>query len=658
VATPVSAPLILAVDDDVVGRAAVAHILRGAGFRVQEAGGGAEALRLFTAARPDLVLLDVVMPDLDGFEVCRRIKADPAGAPAPVLMISAAAVAAEDQVRGLETADGYLAKPLEPSVLLAHIRALLRVYRAEAEVRAARAAAERAHARLAAIVESSGDAIIGKDLSDLITDWNAGAERLYGYTAAEVRGQSVAVLVPPELAEEQAALMERIQRGEHVEPFETVRLRKDGRRVEVLLQVSPIKDEAGSIIGASAIASDITEQKQLQEKLLQSQKLEAVGRLAGGVAHDFNNLLTVINGYGEVLLTRLKADDPLRGFVEQVTRAGARAASLTRQLLTFSRKQVLAPRLLDLNTVVVETEQMLRRVIGEDVELATRLRSGLDRVLADPVQVEQVILNLAVNARDAMPKGGQLTLETKNVQLAETYTRLHPGVAPGAYVLLAVSDTGQGIPKEHLPHIFEPFFTTKEIGKGTGLGLAIVHGIVKQSGGHLEVYSEPGLGTTFKVYLPRAKEEPRARRSDTNLRGTPRGNETVLLVEDDEAVRVLIHQVLHEAGYSVLEAAHGGEAVSLCRQHKGPIQLLVTDVVMPLMGGRQVAETVRRGHPEMKVLYVSGYTDDAVVRHGILEEEVNFLQKPFTPTALARKVREVLDEDVGQQRLALPNQIP
>ena len=383
--------------------------------------------------------------------------------------------------------------------------------------------------------------------------------------------------------------------------------------------------------------------RESQEQLLQSQKLEAVGQLAGGIAHDFNNLLTVITGYSEMLVNKTAADDPHLSKLEEIRKAASRAASLTRQLLAFSRKQVLQPKILELNAIVAEMEKMLARVIGENIELRTALQTDLGNVEADPGQVEQVIMNLAVNARDAMPAGGKLTIETSNAYLDETYTRHHVGSIPGPYVMLAVSDTGVGMDEETQSHIFEPFFTTKALHKGTGLGLSTVYGIVKQSGGNIWVYSEVDRGTTFKVYLPRTDkgaDEYKHTDLEANLL---RGNETVLLVEDAEMLRQLAREVLETNGYKVLEATSGREALRLCGQNDFPIHLLLTDVVMPEMSGRELANQLAPLHPQMRVLYMSGYTDDTIVHHGVLEEGINFMQKPFTPDQLVTRVREVLN---------------
>ena len=396
-------------------------------------------------------------------------------------------------------------------------------------------------------------------------------------------------------------------------------------------------------MGAVVTFSDITERKHLEQQLRQAQKMEAIGQLAGGIAHDFNNMLTVISGYSELVLATLPPGDPQRGNIEQIKQAGERAAALTRQLLAFSRRQVLEPKVLDLNAVATNMDKMLQRLIGENIALVTVLKPGLGRVKADPGQVEQVIMNLAVNARDAMPRGGKLTIETADVELDEAYARNHITVKPGPYVMLAVSDTGCGMDAQTQTRVFEPFFTTKEKGKGTGLGLSTVYGIVKQSGGYIWVYSEVGRGTTCKIYLPRVEEALGTSQPGAFPASVLRGSETVLLAEDEEVVRSLASRVLRENGYTVLEASNGEEALQLCAQQRGTIRLVMTDVVMTGMSGRELAERLHVAHPEMTVLFTSGYTDEAVVRHGILDTGVAFLQKPFTPDALLHKVREVLD---------------
>jgi PAS domain S-box-containing protein len=422
---------------------------------------------------------------------------------------------------------------------------------------------------------------------------------------------------------------------------------KNGEIKEIEFKPTLLDD--GRIV---VILSDITERKRaeeekavLQEELRQSQKMEAVGHLAGGIAHDFNNLLTVISGNCELSLLELKEGDSLKGNIEEIKAAVDRATSLTRQLLAFSRRQILDTKVLDLNTIIRDLDKMLRRVIGEDIELVTLLSDGLGTVKTDPGWMEQVIINLAVNARDAMPSGGKLIIETTNVELDESYAHSHVAMKPGRYVKLCVGDTGIGMSPEVREHLFEPFFTTKEKGKGTGLGLSTVYGIVMQSGGNIWVYSEPDLGTTFKIYLPRVDESFEEMREKVTREELPCGGETILVVEDEEDVRRLAVRVLERQGYTVLETSCGDDALVLSKERKEPIHMILTDVVMPRMSGRQLADQLLPLHPKMKVLYMSGYTDNAIVHHGVLEEGINYIQKPFTIDGLARKVREVLEKD-------------
>src|SRR2546421_3075940 len=440
---------------------------------------------------------------------------------------------------------------------------------------------------------------------------------------------------------ERARLIEEVTHRGSVSA-ESVWRRKDGKTVTVRQTGRVVRDAQGRVEYFNVIVEDITAHKLLEAQFRQAQKMEAVGRLAGGIAHDFNNLLTAILGSADLLLDTLAPDAPEREDLEDIRKAAKRAADLTRQLLAFSRQQVLAPQVLDVNELVANMEKLLRRLIGEDVELRTALASGLGAVKADPGQLEQVIVNLAVNARDAMPQGGRLTIETGNVELDQAYAEQHFPAQPGPYVLLAVSDTGTGMDAATLSRIFEPFFTTKEKGKGTGLGLATVYGVVKQSGGYIWVYSEPGQGTSFKVYLPRVAEAPEPARPDVAAAAPLRGSETVLLVEDDEMVRNLTRRMLAGRGYTVLTASRGEDAMGVVERHAGSIDLLVTDVVMPGMSGRALAQRLLAMRPGLKVLYLSGYTDDAIVHHGMLEPGVAFLQKPFSADVLARKVREVL----------------
>lgn len=426
-----------------------------------------------------------------------------------------------------------------------------------------------------------------------------------------------------------------------------------GRRIWVHT-TSQITVEKGRMVKITGAFQDITNRKNLEEQYRQSQKMEAVGKLAGGIAHDFNNLLTVINGYSALLLPILRDFSEAREMVEQIGIAGERAAALTQQILAYSRKQILQPSLLELNELITSTRKMLARLIGEQIELVTIPALSSCFVKADRSQIEQVIVNLVVNARDAMPSGGKIVIESSPIEIEAAQAE----ICPGSYILLAVSDTGLGMDKETLEQIFDPFFTTKEPGKGTGLGLATVYGIVKQSGGHIRVYSELHHGTSFKIFLPRIRDEAEMQGTPLEVVRNPRGSETVLLAEDEDAVRALARCILQAAGYIVLEAANGAEALEIVARHIGPIDLLLTDVVMPEMGGRELAESLQIFHPEIGLLFMSGYTEDAVVRHGVFQADMAFLQKPFNVRTLSKIVRDVLDRRKAaiEERNRTPNE--
>ena len=514
-----------------------------------------------------------------------------------------------------------------------------RVAERTAELQAANERLQHSTRVLEAIIGSSPLAIWAADLEGNVTFWNQAAAQIYGWNVEDVLGR-----MPPVIAADDAGefhrWLERFRHGDRATAVARRRQRRDGSIVEVMMWSAPLRDADGNVYGTIMIDSDLTGQRLLEEQFRQSQKLEAVGRLAGGVAHDFNNLLTVITGYVEMLISDA-GDSHLVDYAREVQYAAGRAGSLTAQLLAFSRRQISQPRLLDLNEVVEHSMKLLRRVIGEDVETAVRLDTALGKVKVDPIHIDQLLMNLVVNARDAMPHGGRLLVETAEAVLDEHYADRHMEVVPGRYAMLAISDTGTGMSAETRSHLFEPFFTTKEAGKGTGLGLSIVYGIVKQAGGHINVYSEPGKGTAFKIYLPLAaagQETDAAASAAGDLRGT----ETILLCEDEGRIRKLVETILARQGYTVLAADTPSGAIETALRHPALIDLLLTDVVMPGMNGFDLAGRIRGFRPEIKVLLMSGYTDAHLNQSGTIDPEVPFLQKPFTATALLQNLRDAL----------------
>ncbi len=510
--------------------------------------------------------------------------------------------------------------------------------------------AEEKISRLSAIVESSDDAIISKTMEGVVTSWNNGAEKLFGYTEQEMLGKSMAILFPPERQNEEQSILNTISRGESVEHFETERVCKDGRLIDISVTISPIRNPQGDVIGASKVARNITQRKlaedeksKLEFQLQQSQKMESVGRLAGGVAHDFNNLLSVILGYSELALMKMEPSQPHYAAFIEIKKAAERSANLTRQLLAFARKQTVAPKVIDLNETISGMLQMLQRLIGEDIHLTWQPAPDLWPVKIDPSQIDQMLANLCVNARDAIADIGALSIETRNCTIDTNYCTTQTDIPSGEYTRISVSDNGIGMDKETILRIFEPFYTTKELGKGTGLGLATVYGIIKQNNGFINVYSEPGRGTTFTIFLPRHTDEGGVTLKEHAFDWPAKGNETILLVEDEVSILKMTALMLEGQGYTVLTAGNSGEAINRFNEHTGMIHLLMTDVIMPDMNGRDLVEKLHLLSPQLKCLFMSGYTSDIIAHHGVLDEGVYFVQKPFSLPDLAVKVREVLD---------------
>ncbi len=710
---------ILIVEDSPTQAKRLQYILEQQGHHVTVASDGGEALEAAKRSKPTVIISDVVMPGMDGYELCRIVKDNPALSDVPVILVTTLSDP-HDVIRGLECrADNFILKPYDERYLLGRVQyvlvnremrqteqpgmgleiyfngqrhfitadrlqilnLLLSTYDAaiqrnkqltslqealqstnselqqltlelEARVLQRTAALENSNQALReseesyrTVTETASDAMITIDDQSTIVFVNHAAEKIFGYAREEMLGQGLAMLMPEGLRDQHLTSFKRYnQTGQkHIawEAVELTGLHKGG--AEIPLEISFGEFIRGTKRYFTGIARDITDRKHMEEQLRQSQKMEAIGQLAGGVAHDFNNLLTVIVGYSQLIVEKSTTPE-VRSGIEEIGRAADRATALTRQLLAFSRKQIMQPEIVDLNKIVTELHRFLARLIGEHIELDTHLEAGLDLIRIDPSQMEQVIVNLAVNSRDAMPEGGKLTIETENVYLDEEYCLLHAEGEPGRYVRLAVSDTGAGMNETTKARLFEPFFTTKETGKGTGLGLSTVHGIVKQSGGQIWVYSAVGQGTTFKTYFPMAAvhaDAERRERSEGSV--SPGGSETILLVEDDESVRSLAVAVLIQNGYTVIETGHPTAALSMVASHEGPIDLLITDVVMPGLSGRRLVGELSPLMPGMRVLYMSGYTDNAIVHHGVLDPGLAFLQKPFAPDAFLRKVRDVLD---------------
>ena len=587
------------------------------------------ALREF---RPDLIIADHNLPQFNGaaaLAIARQM-----ALAAPFILLTGSL----DE----ETAVAYMKAGAADYILKDRLARLGPAVRAALDRKRMKQQLDEREEYFRSLIEQAMDIIAVLDPEGALRYASPSVLPLLGYAPEDLVGLSIFALVHPDDVDVTLRVFsEGVATGKGGRLLELRLRHKDGtfRHLEAIgryLLDDPL------VQGVVINARDVTERRALEQRFLQAQKMEAVGRLAGGVAHDFNNLLTAILGYADLLLYGLPTLSPLRPDLEEIRRAADRAGALTRQLLAFSRKQVLEMRVLDLNELVADVDKMLRRLLGEDIDVLTRLGSALGAVRADAGQLEQVIVNLAVNARDAMPEGGKLTIETRNAELDDSYVREHVPVQPGRYVMLAVSDSGIGMSAETLSHVFEPFFTTKEPGKGTGLGLATVYGIVKQSGGHVWCYSERGAGTTFKVYLPRV-DAPLDQISARAVSARTQGSETILFVEDDAVLRELIRRQLERHGYTVLEAGTADAAAALAREHVGPIHLLLADVVLPGASGPQLADELLARRTDLKVLFMSGYTEDAIVHRGVLAPNTAFINKPFSGENLAAKVRDVLD---------------
>ncbi len=678
---------VLIVDDQEENLYLLEALFRGNGHDVHLASNGAEAHKFLKSGGADLIVSDILMPVMDGFELCRKVRTDEALRHIPFIIYTATYTGPQDEEFAIKIgADRFIQKPCEPDAFMQAVQEVveharrsdvdvsaaphegevlklynqrlvrkleLKMQELEKETLALREtekALRISEGKYRRLHESMTDGFVYVDMDGFILESNKSFQNMIGYSGEELSRLTYMDLTPEKWhAHEEGIVANQILAKGYSAVHEKEYRKKDGTVFTAELRTFLICDDSGRKEGMWAIVRDITErkqsekaQKELEDKLHQAQKMESVGRLAGGVAHDFNNLLAVILGYGEILLGTLDRNHPHYKPLDQICRAGARARDLTRQLLAFSRKQILEMKVVNINHVVTSFEKMLHRMIGEDIHLVLSLSSNPLAVRADASQLDQLLMNLAVNARDAMPEGGTLTIETASVELDRTYTEKKPGVLPGRYAMICVSDTGCGMDKKTLDRIFEPFFTTKDQEKGTGLGLATSYGIVKQHGGNIWVYSEPGEGTVFKIYLPLCAEEDVAEIPPETHQPAVRGSATVLVVEDEPSVRNLVGEILTDHGYKTIESGGASEAVAKAAAQSDPIHLVITDVVMPEMKGPEAFEKIREHHPEAKVLYMSGYTDNVVTCQGVLKENIEFIQKPFTVRGLLEKCHQVL----------------
>ena len=667
---------ILVVDDIERNRYMLRALLEGYGYEVSEAEDGIQALEIARQDLPDAVISDLLMPGMDGFAFCREWMSDEGLNRVPFIVFTATYTEPKDRDLALDIgAADFLIKPAEPDVIIGSLHKVFdKVHTplgAHHEFLANGDFYERYSDRLKeklsrkikqleitgkslvdyftrceAILDASPSAIISLDCDMKIRSWNFSAERLLGYAESEIIGSPLDMLIPPDCKEEaQRMLIEVRERKENIR-YECQRLRKDGTMVDVAISLSFLGPEIG-FLGILSDLSEIrkaaAEKDKLEKQLALSQRMESVGLLAGGVAHDFNNLLTIILAHAGFIESDLKTGDQHREDANRILEAGARAASLTRQLLAFSRRQNARPEVLDLNDTVRAMEKMLKRLIGENINFTVRLAPDLGRIEADVSQLEQVIVNLAVNARDAMPDCGSLLIETRNAEINGKEALALAPIHPGRFVIMTVTDNGKGMDEQVQAQVFDPFFTTKERGKGTGLGLATVYGIIKQSKGFIFIDSKLGEGASFKIYWPRVDGIPASQVPDTVRKETRGQGETILIVEDEDLIRKLARRILERAGYDIIEARAGSEALTLGEKGKGHIDLLLTDVIMPNMNGHELARRMLKLMPSLKVVFTSGYTDDTISRHGVLNQGVSLVKKPFSAKTLTETVRAVLD---------------
>jgi PAS domain S-box-containing protein len=667
---------ILIVDDDENSRVFLERALRGKHYAVESAVNGVQALEKAYQWRPDLIVSDILMPEMNGFELCRRIKMDEQLHNIPFVFYTATFVDQKDEKLAMALgASRFLVKPMEPAAFFRIIGEVTDEYekntlplpveplgdmqdlcrmQAEAlqrkldkkvrELNEERKALQASEARFRALTESTSDWIWEMDRNGVYTYSSPKIKDLLGHEPEYVIGKTPFDFMSPHEAKRLAKEFKAI--AESKKPFaalENMSVHKDGRKVVLEKSGVPFFDTTGSLAGYRGIDRDITERKKLEEQLLQAQKMEAIGQFAGGIAHDFNNMLTTILGYGEFLKMDIDQDSPSQRYVDLILSAAAKSANLTQQILAFSRKQIISPKQTDLNELIKGIEKLLRRLIGEDIEITMSLAERDLTALVDPGQLEQVLMNLCTNARDAMPDGGTIFIGTGTDFLDREYIKTYDVENAGMYALITVTDTGSGMDEKTTQRIFEPFFTTKEMGKGTGLGLATAYGIIKQHNGHINVYSEPGKGTTFKIYLPLIVSAM-DKGEYADVKPPRRGSETILVAEDNDDVRTLTKQVLLKYGYGVIEAVDGEDAIHKMRKYKDVVRLVVIDVIMPKKSGKEVREEIKKIAPDMRVLFTSGYTSDIISKKGILEEGVDFISKPLTPNDLLGRIRETLDK--------------